>query len=133
LKADRTPIDGGLNADTKLDGRTRLGRRFRSLIRSLIADLGGSLTEAEATFVKLAAANLMRAEQITTAIGRGETIRDEDLVRISNAATRILKELRILKATRAPTGPTLADVVASYRPQPEPADDLDDGDGEIAE
>jgi hypothetical protein len=125
LKADRTPIAGGLIADAKLDGRTRLGRRFRTLIKSLSADLGGSLTEAEATFVRLAAANLMRAEQITTAIGRGETIRDEDLVRISNAATRILKELRSLKATRAPSGPTLADVVAAYRPEPEPVDELE--------
>jgi hypothetical protein len=83
-----------------------------------------------AAWIKLAAAGMLRAEQISAAIGRGEAVKDEDLVRIMNAANRTVKELRDLKASRAKDTPY--DIAAELRamghvpPGEQAGDDFDD-------
>lgn len=76
------------NDPTKLDDvdrRTAVGRRLRDLTTSLTAQIavdGEPLDDVVAAWIKLAAAGTLRGEQIAAAIGRGEVVKDEDLVRI---------------------------------------------------
>jgi hypothetical protein len=74
--------------------------RLKALIDNLTADLGGETTEAEREFIKIAAANLLRAGDLTDAMARGETVSDEALVRMSNTSQRIMRELREERARR---------------------------------
>jgi hypothetical protein len=104
--ADRFNKSAMTNDPLKLedvDGRTSAGRRLRDLIASLtalVAKDGEPLDDVSAAWVRLAAAGTLRGEQIAAAIGRGEAVKDEDLVRIQNASARTMKELRELKASR---------------------------------
>jgi hypothetical protein len=129
------------NDPTKLDdvdGRTSAGRRLRDLISSLtalVATDGKPLDDVVAAWIKLAAAGTLRGEQIAAAIGRGEVVKDEDLVRIQNAANRTMRELRDLKASRAADkgeANTLdhvsARVAAERAAEPDDDDDGEDGD-----
>jgi hypothetical protein len=132
--ADRFNKSAMSNDPSKLedvDRRSKLGRRLRDLTASLTAQItteGEPLDDVVAAWIKLAAAGMLRAEQISAAIGRGEAVKDEDLVRIMNAANRTVKELRDLKASRASTGPS---ALERYLAEREVEDD--DGAGEIAE
>lgn len=90
-----------------VDSRTKPARQLRQLIEGLTADLGGDLTEAEQAFVKIAAANLLRAGELTDALGRGEQVDDAELVRMSNTASRIVRDLRDAKDKR-PAAPASA-------------------------
>lgn len=83
------------------DGRTRIARRFRALIEAFTADMGGKLSNADIALVRQAAAMTVRAEQAQAALLNGQTVDDDQLVRLSNAATRILTVLGAQRARRA--------------------------------
>ena len=121
-RPDSRPIDARLKPETKIDARTRTGRRLNALVRSLTAQLatdGEPLDDAVAAWVKLAAANMVRAEQISDAIGRGESIDDSDLVRLTNSANRTMKELRAMVAQRGKGGPSALDQYLAERAEPD--------------
>jgi hypothetical protein len=114
----------------EVDGRSKVGRRLRDLTASLTALVavdGEPLDDVVAGWIKLAAAGTLRGEQIAAAIGRGEVVKDEDLVRIQNAANRTMRELRDLKASRTAAKPfDMADYLAAHpfeAPAAEPEDD----------
>jgi hypothetical protein len=101
--ADKFNRSASTNDPTKLDDvdrRSRTGRRMRDLIASLTAELGSPLNDAEAAWIKLAAGNMLLAEQISAEIARGEQVNKSDVVRLTNSANRTMKELRSLKAAR---------------------------------
>jgi hypothetical protein len=80
--------------------------RFNALVASLTADLapdGAPLTAAEAAFVRLAAANILSADEIAEAVKRGDKIDQAELVRLTNAGSRIVRDLRIVREQRAAT------------------------------
>ena len=58
---------------------------------------------------------MVRAEQISDAIGRGEPIDDSDLVRLTNSANRTMKELRAMVAQRATSAPSALDQYLAAR------------------
>jgi hypothetical protein len=76
--------------DAEADGRTRIARRFRTLTEAFTADLGGKLSHADTALVRQAAAMTVRAEMAQAALLIGHAIDDDQLVRLSNASTRIL-------------------------------------------
>jgi trimethylamine:corrinoid methyltransferase-like protein len=64
---------------------------------SLADDLGGAsgLTEAQRALTRQAAGMIVQSERLQSAIVRGETVNNEQLTRLANAATRILSRLGI--------------------------------------
>jgi hypothetical protein len=110
----------------QIDGRTTLGRRFRTLIRDLTDELGGALTPAETALVKLAAATIVRGEQFQAHIIRGEAIDDAELVRLVNTTSRILRELNAQKAKRKAAGPTALQAWLAARETEVETDEADD-------
>jgi hypothetical protein len=76
---------------TKKNDRTyrRLRQQFRL---ELLGD--AEPTPSDRTLIDLAAQAALRVRQMRAEIAVGNRVPDEDLVRISNAANRILKEFR---------------------------------------
>jgi hypothetical protein len=88
-----------------------MGRRFRDLMRSLAADVGGldGLGAADIALVRQAAASVMRAEQLQAAIAKGETVDPDELIRLSNTSRRLLASIQ---KKEQPNKRTLADHIA---------------------
>jgi hypothetical protein len=112
----RSIATNGLHALRGVDSRTAAARRYRDLTMSLADDLGGpaSLTEAQRALVRQAAAMIVQSEKLQGEVLRGEVVDSEQLVRLANAATRILSRLGI-KRTPRDTTPTLAEIAARHR------------------
>ena len=110
----RSRITNGKRLLVGVDGRTEAGRRYRDLTMSLADDLGGAatLTEAQRALVRQAAAMIVQSEKLQGEVLRGEVVDSEQLVRLANAATRILSRLG-LKRTVRDTTPTLAEYLAA--------------------
>jgi hypothetical protein len=117
-RPDRGRKDGRSRPDTKIqriDARTRAGRRFKVLVRSLADDLGDDLSEAEKALVGIAAATIVRSEQLQASIVNGDEIDDQELVRLVNSTTRVIRELHVLKAKRGKSGPSALDQYLAER------------------
>jgi hypothetical protein len=124
-KADSGQIEGRSKPDTKIDGRTSAGRRFNALVRSLSADLGDDLTEAEMALVGIASATIVRAEQLQASIVNGDTIDDQELVRLVNSTTRVIKELHALKSKRGKSGPSALETYLAERADADDAEPVE--------
>ena len=114
----------------QIDGRTKLGRRHRALVKDLTDELGGNLTTAESALVGLAAAVIIRTEQLQVEITSGRQTDDTQLVRLTNAVGRLLKELTAQKAKRAKDGPSALQQWLDARAAQE--DEADEADAEQA-
>lgn len=113
LSTVRSAITNGNQVLANVDGRSAAARRYRDLCMSLGDDLGGAatLTEAQTALVRQAAAMIVQSERLQAEILRGEAVDSEQLVRLANAATRILSRLGIKRQPR--TTQTLAQYVAA--------------------
>jgi hypothetical protein len=109
---NRSAVTNGSRLLEGIDGRSPLARRFRDLIKAYEAEIGGELTEVERGLVKQAAALTLRAEQMQAAIVRGEPIDNDQLIRISGTAKRILGAIGDKASKRKPAAPTLQDHIA---------------------
>ena len=91
----RSRVTNGKELLANVDGRTAAARRYRDLTISLADDLGGasSLTETQTALVRQAAAMIVQSEKLQGEVLRGEVVDSEQLVRLANAATRILSRL----------------------------------------
>jgi hypothetical protein len=98
--------------------RGLLGRRFRDLVSDLAAELGGvdRLGVIDLALVRQAAMAIMRQEQMSGALMRGETVDDEELTRTSNSARSALTKLGVKRQPRDTT-PTIAEIAARHRAQ----------------
>jgi hypothetical protein len=114
----RSRVTNGSQLLAGVDGRTAAARRYRDLCMSLADDLGGAstLTEAQSALVRQAAAMIVQSEKLQGEVLRGEVVDSEQLVRLANAATRILSRLGLKRAARDTT-PTIADIAARHRAQ----------------
>lgn len=102
------------------DGRASLPRRHREMVRALTNDLGGeALGPAERALVSQAAIITLKCEAMQAAFLRGETVETDDLVRLTNSATRILTALGIGKRKRKPTHVPLREKLIQERRQRE--------------
>jgi hypothetical protein len=120
LPRQRSRVSNGrLSAD--IDGRSAMARRFRDLIDDLACDLGGAvnLSTAELAVVRQAAALTLRAEQLQSAIVRGESIDADEAVRLANASARLLASLRNKQRVK-PAVPNLRDYLATKAAAKEP-------------
>ena len=90
----RSALTNGSLLPRGLDGRSAPARRYRDLIlqfsHGIAGERGAPLNPAELALVKQAAAITVRAEALQADIVRGEPVSDEDVVRLSNSAIRIL-------------------------------------------
>ncbi len=90
----RSALTNGSLLPRGLDGRSAPARRYRDLIlqfcHGIAGERGAPLNPAELALVKQAAAITVRAEALQADIVRGKPVSDEDVVRLSNSAIRIL-------------------------------------------
>jgi hypothetical protein len=82
------------------DGRTAAARRFRDIASSLIADLGGDITESQMLLVRQAAMTSLQVEQLQARIVSGGDVDPELLIRLTNSQTRTLQELNLTRGAR---------------------------------
>ncbi|WFU09099.1 hypothetical protein QA646_17795 [Rhizobium sp. CB3090] len=92
----RARVSNGAALLSGIDGRSASARRYRDLCMSYADDLGGAanLSEADMSMVRTAAALSVKSEEMQAAIVRGEDISETEIVRISNACTRVLSALK---------------------------------------
>jgi hypothetical protein len=109
-----------------VDGRSSNARRFRDICSAYEAEAGGNVTEVERDLIRQAAGLTLRAEQLQGAIVRGEAVDDDELIRLSNTAKRLIAGIRAKAAKKKPAEPTLADYLA--RKAAEKASSAADGD-----
>jgi hypothetical protein len=115
LSTTRAAVSNGSRLHAKgIDGRTRDARRFRDLVDSFSASLGGesALSEADKALVRNAAALAVKAERKQAAIVKGEDVDLEGLTRLSNCVSRVLGQLGV-KRQRHDQTPSLAEYLAA--------------------
>jgi hypothetical protein len=113
-----------------LDGRTIAARRARELVAAFEAELGGVLTAGQRLAVERAAQLVALAEDARSRrLGGDMAVSLEDLVRVDNAASRAVRQLRIGAAAAPAPSPSPADYLASRAGRSEcgvPPDDKTD-------
>jgi hypothetical protein len=107
-----------------VDGRSASARRFRDICVAYEAEAGGNVSEVERDLIRQAAGLTLRAEQMQAAIVRGEDVNNDELVRISSTAKRLLETIRSKAEKRKPSAPSLAEYLAAR------AEQADDGEAE---
>jgi hypothetical protein len=99
MVAPRSPVASSRvsNKSTKplpgVDGRSTWSRRRRDLIASFTAELGRPARQRDKVLIANAASLIVRCEQLHVQIANGATVDDNDPIRLSNAATRVLTAL----------------------------------------
>jgi hypothetical protein len=88
-------VSNGRLLSKAVDMRSAGGRRFRHLVESHVADLGGveRLTEADLGLIKQAVALQMQAEAMQEQIVRGEAVDADALIRVSSTSKRMLETI----------------------------------------
>ena len=101
--APRSPVASSRisNKSTKplpgVDGRSTWSRRRRDLIASFTAELGRPPRERDKVLIANVASLIVRCEQLHAQIANGSTVDDNDLIRLSNVAARLLTVLDLDK------------------------------------
>jgi len=90
-----------------VDGRSGPARRFRDLVESYAADLGGfqSLSESDRGLVRLAAGLALQAEAMQSAVARGEDVNADEIIRLTSESRRALASIK--RRSQPPKGPGL--------------------------
>jgi hypothetical protein len=96
-----------------VDGRSATARRFRDICRSYELEAGGDVSEVERDLIRQAAGLVVRGEQMQAALIRGEPVNNDELVRISSTAKRLLETIRAKADKRKPARPTFSEYIAS--------------------
>ena len=106
--------------------RSAAGRRFRHLVQSYGAELGGALSEVDQSLVKQAASLTLAAERLSSEVVNGAPIDSDSLIRISGESRRILAALRGKAAKNKPAAPSLAEYLAEKAAQAADEPEADD-------
>ena len=113
----RAAVSNGTRIRPKgVDGRSAEARRFKDLVSSFAASLGGegALTEAERALIRNAALLTLQSERLQAAFVAGREVNSEELTRLANASVRVFAALRI-KRERKEGAPTLSHYLAAAR------------------
>jgi hypothetical protein len=112
-KTNRSAVSNRSRLLEGVDGRTATARRFRDICRAYEVEIGGLVSEVERDLIRQAAGLTLRSEQMQAAIVRGEMVDNDQLIRISSTARRVLETIS-LKAAKRKSVPavTLADHIA---------------------
>jgi hypothetical protein len=94
----------GIEMPRNVDGRTLRARRYRDIVNSLVDELGGAaaISEADRILVRQAASLSLQAEELERAVIVGDAVSNDELVRLSGTARRLLETLRAKADTRKP-------------------------------
>jgi hypothetical protein len=86
-----------------IDGRSSEARRYRDLAMAFADDLGGAdkLGEADKALVRQCAATVTASERLQARIINGDAVDLEQATRLSNATSRLLKQLAVRTKARA--------------------------------
>jgi hypothetical protein len=98
---------------TNVDGRTRLGRRFRDLVHAYAAEAGGRLTPALSLLIRQAALAALQLEQMQQSSVAGGVVDELSIRQQSNLLGRLRRELgrHRVKANSAPDLPSRLDKI----------------------
>jgi hypothetical protein len=98
-----------------VDGRRSAARRFRDLVADFARDLGGegALSAAELALIRQAAAITLQCETLQIMLLNGDAVASDDLVRLTNASTRILTALGATRHKRQPAHVPLRDRIGA--------------------
>jgi hypothetical protein len=108
----------------RIDQRTVGAMRYRSLLDSYGAELGGNLTEADKALIQQIAAMQLRIEQLQAAIVEGLDVDADQIIRLSSEHRRLLTTLRGKVGKNKPRhDPLTAHIAAKYG---RPASDIDE-------
>jgi hypothetical protein len=113
----RAAVSNGTRMHPKgVDGRSAEARRFKDLVSSFAASLGGegALTEAERALIRNAASLTVQCERLQAALVAGREVNSEEMTRLANSSARVLAALRI-KGERKEATPTLSQYLAAAR------------------
>ncbi len=102
----RSRISNGSWLLPGVDGRSATARRFRDICAAYEAEAGGNVTEVERDLIRQAAGLTLRAEQLQGAIVRGEAVDNDELIRLSSTAKRLLEAIRAKAAKNKPAAVT---------------------------
>ena len=102
----------------RTDHRTVAAMRYRALLNSYTAELGGRLTEPEKALVQQIAAMQLRIEQMQAQIVEGLEVDADQIIRLSSEHRRLLASLRGKAAKRTESHP-VADIQAYLAAHPE--------------
>jgi hypothetical protein len=88
----------------RLDGRKVAARRYRQLIETFEADLGGQLSTADVALVRQTAGLTLASEMMQADVAAGKRVDPDELVRVSSEARRCLEMLRTKVVKNKPAG-----------------------------
>jgi len=109
----RSAVTNGSRILAGVNGRSAAARRFRDVVVSLEAELGGELSESERLQVRNAATLQLHSEELAARLIRGEAVDPEEITRAANGATRALAGLRKRRAAKPAAGGGVRDYLAS--------------------
>lgn len=107
----RTRIGNGSVVLQDVDHRSVIYRRYREILASLVDDMGGDPTEAQAQIARRAASLAIWCEQADTDAANGKPIDIGPYTTASNTLRRLLESLGLERKLRNVT-PTLSEYAA---------------------
>lgn len=107
----RTRIGNGRAVLQDVDARSLTFRRYREILASLIADMGGDPTEAQTQIARRAASLSIWCEEQDTSAANGTPIDIGAYTTASNSLRRLLESLGLERKARNVT-PTIAEYAA---------------------
>ena len=89
-----------------LDGRSALARRYRDLLATFTADMGGDPSEAQKQLIRRAASLSVWCEAVEVRLANGEDVDIGQLTTASNSLRRILQDIGLERSSKDVT-PTI--------------------------
>jgi hypothetical protein len=120
---NRARVTNGSRLLAGVDGRSAEARRYRDLVSSFAADLGGDpikLSELVKALIRQAAATIVVSEKMQAAIVRGEVVDLEQATRVANTASRCLARLAATRKPWKQQPASVADILARRKPESGP-------------
>ena len=99
-----------------VDGRSLMARRYREIVTSIEADLGGDLTEAQRHLMARAATLAIWCEERETELANGAEFDAGQYATIANSLRRLLTDLGLERRARNVT-PSLSEYIAGRAAQ----------------
>jgi hypothetical protein len=111
----RSRVSNGRDVLPDVDGRSVIARRYRDILAALASDQGGAdhMSEARVQLCRRFAALAVQAEQMESALARGEPIDLQQHALLASTLVRLASRIGIDRVPRDVT-PTLHDYLARY-------------------
>jgi len=113
LRTDASPLRRRTRKHKhSIDGRTRWARRHKELKLAILADLGRTPSDHDHVTASNAAAMLVRLQQLQADCLSGKDVDTDGLIRLSNAAQRLIDSIGLKPGQSKPALPTLESLMA---------------------